>query len=64
VLLDESLRTFSTAVVIGNSVELKCDIKGATQLIWKRNGGLLDDITTDDIKVSAERSRRGYREVN
>jgi len=51
VLLDETLRSFTTAVVVGNSVELKCDIKGATDLIWKRNGGLLDDITTDDIKV-------------
>ena len=54
VLLDENLKSFTTAVVMGNSVELKCDIKGANQLIWKRNGGLLDDITTDDIKVSAK----------
>ena len=51
VILDEDLKVFTTQVTVGNSVELKCDIQGAEDLAWKRNGASLDDITTNDIKV-------------
>ena len=52
VVLDEDLKVFTTQVTVGNSVELKCDIQGTADLAWKRNGASLDDITTNDIKVS------------
>ena len=51
VVLDERLRHFTTLVTVGSSIELKCDIKGSTDLIWKRNGAQLDKVTGDDVKV-------------
>lgn len=52
VLLDDDLKVFTTRVTAGNSIELKCDIRGAVELVWKRNGGLLEDSTVPEIKVS------------
>ena len=52
VVLEEHLKIFSTQVTAGNSIELKCDIKGGETIIWKRNGASLEQVTTNDIKVS------------
>lgn len=52
VVLDDNLKVFTTLVTVGNSIEMKCDIRGSENIIWKRNGALLDEITTDDIKVN------------
>ena len=49
--LEERLRTFTTTVTSGNSVELKCDIRGSANIVWKRNGGLLDNLPNDEIKI-------------
>ena len=52
VVLEDHLKIFSTQVTAGNSIELKCDIKGGEAIIWKRNGASLEQVTTNDIKVS------------
>ena len=52
VTLDDDLREFTTHVTAGGSVELKCNIEGASQLVWKRNGAPINEITGDDIKVT------------
>ena len=51
VILDKRLRHFTTLVTVGSSIELKCDIKGSTDLKWKRNGAPLDKLTGSDVKV-------------
>ncbi len=51
VILEDELKVFTTMVTMGNSVELKCDIKGASKIVWRRNGASLEEITTNDIKV-------------
>ena len=51
VALDDKLRVFTSMVTAGNSVELKCDIKGAVEIVWQRNGAALDELITDDIQV-------------
>ncbi|KAK2189211.1 hypothetical protein NP493_113g02036 [Ridgeia piscesae] len=51
VILDKHLRHFTTLVTVGSSIELKCDIKGSNDLIWKRNGAKLDKLTGDDVKM-------------
>ena len=52
VVLEDHLKIFITQVTAGNSIELKCDIKGGEAIIWKRNGASLEQVTTNDIKVS------------
>ena len=51
VVLDENLKVFTTLVTVGTSLEIKRDIIGSTNIVWKRNGNDLGGITTDDIKV-------------
>ena len=38
-------------VTSGNSIDLKCDISGWSELVWKRNGGLLENLSSDDVRV-------------
>lgn len=52
-MLDESVKMLTTLVTVGNSIELKCDVKGATEIVWKRNGAELEEDTADDIKVNS-----------
>ena len=41
----------TTTVTSGDSVDLKCDISGWSELIWKRNGGVLENLPTDDVRI-------------
>lgn len=53
-LLDEALDVFLTSATVGTSLELKCDVSGTTDYVWKRNGqvvGAGSDVA-DKIKVS------------
>lgn len=51
--MDEVLKVFLTSATVGTSLELKCDISGTTDYIWKRNGQVVgvSDVS-DKIKVS------------
>ena len=49
--LDDKLKLFTSTVTNGNSLELKCDVKGAGQIVWKRNGGLLSEIASDEMRM-------------
>ena len=44
VLLDPNSKELLTSATIGKSIELKCDIHGGTDILWKRNGV---ELTTD-----------------
>ena len=49
--LTEPQRVITVVVTSGYSVQLKCDVTGWTELVWKRNGGVLDHLTSDDITL-------------
>ena len=51
VILDENLRTFTTQVSAGNSIELKCDIRGGSDIEWHRNGIVIREESTPAMKV-------------
>lgn len=50
-ILEDNLRIFTTFVSTGNSVELKCGIHGASEVIWRRRGHVIDDSISSDIKA-------------
>lgn len=50
-ILEDNLRIFTTFVSTGNSVELKCGVHGASEVIWKRRGHVIDDSVSSDIKI-------------
>ena len=56
VILDDDKRLVQTVVRTGNSVELKCDIRGSEKIIWKRNGHLLDHLTSTQIQTFTDAS--------
>lgn len=49
--LDDSLKVYTTSVTVGNSVELKCDVKGLDRIIWKRKGHSIEGTVDKQIKV-------------
>ena len=51
-VLEDHLKMFNTVINVGTSVELKCDIRGATDILWKRSGVDLSKLESKDIKVS------------
>ena len=50
-VLEDNLKVFTTFVSTGNSVELKCGIRGDEKIIWKRRGHPLNGFISDDMKV-------------
>lgn len=50
-LLEQKLRVIPTLATVDNGLEIKCGIKGSSEIIWRRNGVDLHKIHNPEITV-------------
>lgn len=47
----KGIRVSNTIVLVGTSLELKCEVQADGAVLWKRNGKFIKDVCNDEVKV-------------